>query len=49
MIPTKNNGQAALLVLLFGDKVANEKFYFRMKVDTIRNKSDIIAPLNPKT
>lgn len=26
------NGQAALLVLLFGDKVASEKFYFSLKL-----------------
>jgi len=49
MTPTKNIGQAALLVRLFGDKVASENFYFSMKVDATRNKPDIIPPLNPKT
>ena len=28
---TRVNAQAALLVLLFGDKVASENFYFRLR------------------
>lgn len=32
IFPVKSNGQAALLVLLFGDKVASENFYFSMKI-----------------
>lgn len=31
LVPIKTNGQAALLVLLFGDKVASENFYFSLK------------------
>jgi len=31
-IPKKTNGQAAILVFLFGDKVASENFYFSLKI-----------------
>lgn len=31
-VPVKTNAQAALLVLLFGDQVASEDFYFSLKV-----------------
>jgi hypothetical protein len=30
--PTKSNGQAALLVFLFGQEVASESFYFSLKI-----------------
>lgn len=45
---TRVNAQAALLVLLFGDKVASENFYFSLKLGTNYSNLDGIDNTNGK-